>query len=161
MHSEKKIKTLDEAQRQVAEWQAEREKVVFTNGCFDIVHLGHIDYLEKARHLGNRLIVGVNSDASVKRLKGKKRPIVSEYARLRMMASYEFVDLVVLFEEDTPLNLIQSLKPNILTKGDDYAIANIIGADFVLENGGEVKTISLVEGYSTSSIIQYIIDNYS
>lgn len=161
MHSERKIKTVEEAKAQIADWQAKNEKVVFTNGCFDIVHLGHIDYLEKARNLGQHLIVGVNSDTSVKRLKGEKRPIVSEYARLRMMASYEFVDLVVLFEEDTPLVLIESLKPDILTKGDDYTIDNIVGADFVLDNGGEVKTISLVEGYSTSGIIQYIVDNYS
>jgi len=151
--TQNKLCNWKEAQAKVETWQRQEDKIVFTNGCFDIVHLGHIDYLEKARHLGDRLVVGVNTDNSVKRLKGEQRPVQDEYARLRMLAAFEFVDLVVLFEQDTPKELIEFLKPNILTKGDDYSIENIVGADFVLANNGEVKTISLVEGYSTSNII--------
>jgi D-glycero-beta-D-manno-heptose 1-phosphate adenylyltransferase len=141
---------------QVKAWQAQAQKVVFTNGCFDIVHLGHIDYLEKARALGQKLVVGVNTDASVNRLKGPSRPVVNEYARARMMAAFAFVDAVILFDEPTPLELIQTICPDILVKGDDYNLQNIVGADFVLANGGEVKTISLVAGYSTTSIIEKI-----
>jgi rfaE bifunctional protein nucleotidyltransferase chain/domain len=155
-----KIKSLPDACTTIQQWQARGEQVVFTNGCFDIVHLGHIDYLEKARAKGNRLIVGINTDASVQRLKGTKRPIVPEQARARMMASFEFVDLVVLFGEDTPKELIETLKPNILVKGSDYTVANIVGADFVLAQGGKVETIDLVEGYSTTQIIQKIREAY-
>ena len=155
-----KICTLEEAKVRVQNWQAQGEQVVFTNGCFDIVHLGHIDYLEKARAKGQRLIVGINTDASVRRLKGEKRPIVTEYPRARMMASFAFVDLVVLFGEDTPLELIQALKPNVLTKGSDYTVENIVGADVVLAHGGKVETIDLVDGYSTTQIIQKIKEAY-
>jgi rfaE bifunctional protein nucleotidyltransferase chain/domain len=156
-----KIKNLADACRQVQEWQARQEQVVFTNGCFDIVHLGHIDYLEKARTKGQRLVVGLNTDASVQRLKGTKRPIVPEYARTRMMASFEFVDLVVLFGEETPKELIETLQPDVLVKGSDYSVANIVGADFVLSKGGKVETIDLVEGFSTTNIIQKIREAYS
>jgi rfaE bifunctional protein nucleotidyltransferase chain/domain len=151
-----KILSLENLQQQVKKWQGNHEKVVFSNGCFDIIHLGHIDYLEKARNLGQRLVVGINSDASVKRLKGEKRPIVPEYARARMLAALAFVDAVCLFEEDTPKCLIEAVCPDILVKGDDYTIENIVGADFVLARGGEVKTISLVDGYSTTKIIDKI-----
>ncbi len=144
----------------VENWKKIGEKVVFTNGCFDIVHLGHIDYLEKARLKGDRLIVGVNTDNSIKRIKGENRPIIPEYPRARLIAALEFVDAVVLFDEDTPLWLIESLNPDILTKGSDYQIENIIGADFVIKNGGSVETLDLVDGFSTSSIIQKIKENY-
>ncbi|TAH05698.1 MAG: D-glycero-beta-D-manno-heptose 1-phosphate adenylyltransferase, partial [Runella slithyformis] len=140
----------------VRAWQAEGQQVVFTNGCFDIVHLGHIDYLEKARALGNKLVLGLNTDASVNRLKGPTRPVVNEYARARMMAAFAFVDAVILFDEPTPLALIQTICPDILVKGDDYAAQDIVGADFVISNGGEVKTISLVAGYSTTALINKI-----
>ncbi len=159
-NSEKKIVSRSEGLDLVKKWQSEGKKIVFTNGCFDIVHLGHIDYLEKARNLGDKLVLGLNTDASVSRLKGEKRPVVNEYARSRMMAAFEFVDAVILFDEETPKELIQTLCPNILVKGNDYSLANIVGADFVIANGGEVKTISLVEGYSTTAIIQKIKDSF-
>jgi len=151
-----KICTLEQAINQAEKWQSEGKKIVFTNGCFDIVHLGHIDYLEKARKLGDKLVLGLNTDASVNRLKGPTRPVVNEYARSRMMAAFEFVDTVILFDEPTPLQVIEQVKPDILVKGDDYTVENIVGSDFVLAKGGEVKTISLVEGYSTTSLIQKI-----
>lgn len=154
--TENKIVSLDEAIERVKAWQSKGEKIVFTNGCFDIVHLGHIDYLEKARNLGNRLVLGLNTDASVKRLKGESRPVVNEYARARMMSAFEFVDAVVLFDEPTPLTLIEEVKPDILVKGDDYTVETIVGADFVIGKGGEVKTIPLVKGYSTTSLIEKI-----
>ena len=148
--------SLDQLCQLVTKWRSSGEKIVFSNGCFDILHLGHIDYLEKASKLGSKFIIGINSDISVKRLKGPQRPVQSEEARTRMLAALGFVDAVVLFEEDTPLQLIETLKPHILVKGDDYTIENIVGADVVLQEGGEVKTIPLVKGYSTSSIIEKI-----
>jgi D-glycero-beta-D-manno-heptose 1-phosphate adenylyltransferase len=151
-----KILNREDTKKQVEIWQSEGKKIVFTNGCFDIVHLGHIDYLEKARNLGDKLVLGLNTDASVQRLKGESRPVINEYARARMMAAMSFIDAVTLFDEETPKELIELIAPNILVKGDDYTIANIIGADFVISHGGEVKTISLVKGYSTSSIIEKI-----
>ena len=137
-------------------WKQQGKRIVFTNGCFDIVHLGHIDYLQKARNLGDKMVVGVNSDESVSRLKGSSRPVVDEYARQRMMASMQFVDAVVLFGEDTPLQLIQNILPDILVKGNDYTIENIVGSDVVIQNGGSVETIELVPGYSTSNLIKLI-----
>jgi rfaE bifunctional protein nucleotidyltransferase chain/domain len=129
---------------------------VFTNGCFDILHLGHLDYLEKSRNFGDKLVIGLNTDRSVSQLKGSNRPVNNEYARARMLAAMSFVDLVIAFDEETPLELIQKVKPDILIKGKDYSIDNIVGAEFVLENGGEVKTIELLEGYSTTEIIKKI-----
>lgn len=155
-----KITDLATACLRIAGWQASGEKIVFTNGCFDIVHLGHIDYLEKAYSKGDRLVVALNTDTSVRELKGEKRPIVPELARARMMASFEFVDLVLFFNEQTPLKVIQALQPDILVKGSDYAVSNIVGAEFVLARGGKVETINLVEGYSTTNIIQKIKDAY-
>lgn len=143
----------------VAEWKKQGHRIVFTNGCFDILHLGHIDILEKANQLGDKLVVGVNSDASVKRLKGLNRPINNEYVRMRMLAAFESVDAVVKFDEDTPLRLIESLKPNILVKGSDYEKGNIVGADVVIQNGGEVNTIKFLKGYSTSNVIDKIKKN--
>jgi rfaE bifunctional protein nucleotidyltransferase chain/domain len=154
--TENKIMTLPQAQSQVAKWQNLGQQVVFTNGCFDIVHLGHIDYLEKAKALGQKLVLGLNTDASVSRLKGPSRPVVSQYARSRMMAALAFIDLVVLFDQATPLVLIQSLKPDILVKGNDYSVEQIVGADFVLAYGGSVQTIELVAGYSTTALIKKI-----
>lgn len=160
MHTETKILQLDDAITQVADWQRAGQKVVFTNGCFDIVHLGHIDYLEKARVLGDRLVLGLNTDASVSRLKGPGRPVVDEYARARLMAAMSFVDTVILFDEPTPQALIEALKPDILVKGDDYTVETIVGADFVLSRGGAVKTVALVKGYSTTALIEKIKANY-
>ncbi|MCU0447236.1 MAG: D-glycero-beta-D-manno-heptose 1-phosphate adenylyltransferase [Microscillaceae bacterium] len=151
-----KIYTLDDLKQVIQNWQQTGKQVVFTNGCFDIVHLGHIDYLEKARQKGDKLVVGLNSDSSVKTLKGESRPVIPEYARARMLAALEFVDAVVLFDENTPKSLIEALKPDILTKGNDYTVENIVGADFVLAQGGKVETLPLVDGFSTSQIIEKI-----
>lgn len=157
MNTASKIVGVKEAQTQVKTWQNAGEKVVFTNGCFDILHVGHVDYLEKARNIGQRLVLGLNTDASVSRIKGPLRPVCDEYSRSRVIASLAFVDLVVFFDEETPLELITSLLPNYLVKGDDYAIENIVGGDVVVANGGEVKTLPLVIGYSTSKVIKNII----
>lgn len=151
-----KIVQLTEAQKRINTWKKSGEKVVFTNGCFDIIHLGHIDYLEKAGLKGDRLVIGLNTDASVSQLKGTSRPINNEVARARLLAALEFVDAIVLFSDPTPLKLIEALRPDILIKGSDYLTENIVGADFVIKNGGKVETIDLVEGYSTSNIIDKI-----
>ena len=151
-----KIVSREAAKKLVSEWKLAGQEVVFTNGCFDIVHLGHIDYLEKARNKGHKLVVGVNTDASVRQLKGDSRPVVGEQARARMLAAFGFVDLVVLFGEETPQGLIEYLEPNVLVKGNDYTVATIVGSDFVLRQGGKVETIDLVEGYSTTRLIQKI-----
>ncbi|MEZ0608185.1 D-glycero-beta-D-manno-heptose 1-phosphate adenylyltransferase [Fibrella sp. WM1] len=155
-----KIRTRDEAVAQVADWHRQGLRVVFTNGCFDIVHLGHIDYLEKARALGDKLVLGLNTDASVSRIKGPLRPVVNETARARLMAALQFVDIVTLFDEPTPLELIEAVRPDVLVKGDDYSVATIVGADFVLGNGGRVETIALVPGYSTTALIGKIVEAY-
>ena len=128
--------------------------VVFTNGCFDVLHRGHVTYLAQARDLGDCLVVGLNSDTSVKRLKGENRPVNGENDRALVLAALSFVDYIILFEEDTPKNLIEQVKPDILVKGGDYQIENIVGADFVTENGGKVLTIPFVDGYSSTKIIQ-------
>lgn len=156
MKTDSKIKSQAELKSQIETWQKAGKKVVFTNGCFDILHLGHIDYLEKAQTMGDKLVVGLNSDNSVSKLKGPDRPINKEYARSRMLAALSFVDGVTVFSEETPKELIEYLLPNILVKGSDYSIETIVGADTVLRNGGEVKTIDLVNGYSTSNIIEKI-----
>lgn len=149
-----KICTLSEAIQRRNVWKMESEQVVFTNGCFDILHLGHVDYLEKAHQTGTKMIVAVNSDASVRTLKGPERPVNNEYARARIIASLQFVDLVIVFNEETPLELINVLIPDILVKGDDYSIETIVGAKEVIAAGGQVKTIPLVPSYSTTGIIQ-------
>ncbi len=137
-------------------WRTFGKRIVFTNGCFDILHHGHLDYLIKAANLGDILIVGINTDASVKKLKGAERPITHENDRAFQIASLLFVDAICLFDEDTPKELIEIIKPDVLTKGGDYTIDKIVGADFVLNNGGKVEVISFVEGYSTTSIIDRI-----
>lgn len=146
-----------EAFKHVLEGWKKQGKVVFTNGCFDIIHAGHVDYLEKARALGSRLIIGLNTDDSISRLKGPQRPVTDQQARAKVLAALEFVDAVIFFNEDTPFDLIQLIKPDILVKGDDYSVENIVGADIVLGNGGAVKTVPLVKGYSTTDIISKII----
>lgn len=155
-HSSTKIFSLPALQTKLTEWRKKGERVVFTNGCFDLLHLGHIDYLEKASQLGDRMIIGINSDTSVRRLKGSSRPLQAEDARSRLLAALAFVDAVVLFEEDTPLALITALQPDVLVKGDDYTIETIVGADVVLQKGGRVETISLVEGCSTTALVNKI-----
>ena len=147
---------LTEAKNAVKAWKNKRQCVVFTNGCFDILHLGHIEYLEKAKLKGNKLIIGLNSDNSVKKLKGNQRPINSAITRSKMLAALEFVDMVIEFDEDTPLILIKSLLPDILVKGGDYTKENIVGADSVLTTGGTVEIIEFTEGYSTTKLIDQL-----
>jgi D-glycero-beta-D-manno-heptose 1-phosphate adenylyltransferase len=139
----------------LAMWRLFNNKIVFTNGCFDILHRGHIEYLSQARDKGEILIIGLNSDASVKRIKGEGRPVQDEMSRALVLASLRIVDAVVLFDEDTPYELIKLVKPNVLVKGADYTENTIIGADIVKANGGEVVTIPIVEGYSTSKILNF------
>jgi rfaE bifunctional protein nucleotidyltransferase chain/domain len=156
METNRKILPLNEGLNVINDWKQDGFKVVFTNGCFDILHLGHLDYLEKSRDLADKLVVGLNTDKSVRQIKGQDRPINKEYARARMLAAMSFVDLVIAFDEETPLELIKKVKPDILVKGKDYEVENIVGAEFVIGNGGEVKTIELKEGYSTTDIINKI-----
>ena len=138
------------------ELKAQNKKIVFTNGCFDILHRGHTTYLKKAAALGDVLFIGLNSDKSVKRLKGEHRPINNEQDRSEVIDSLASVDFVCIFEEDTPLELIRSICPDVLVKGGDYSIDTIVGADFVTANGGKVEVIDLVAGKSTSNIISAI-----
>ncbi len=138
--------------RLLAYWQFKDKRIVFTNGCFDIVHLGHVEYLAKAKEEGDILIVGLNSDFSVRRLKGTGRPINDENMRAVVMASLRFVDAVVIFDEDTPYNLINSIQPDVLVKGADYRPEDIVGYDVVMAKGGRVATIELTSGYSTTAI---------
>ena len=146
-----KIVTVEQLQRILSECVA--PKTVFTNGCFDILHLGHVEYLAKARDLGDLLVVGLNSDSSVRQLKGKTRPINPQYARAVRLAALEPVDFVVIFDEETPLRLIQRLEPHVLVKGGDYTISEIVGADEVMKNGGIVRIIPITEGFSTTNIV--------
>ncbi len=149
-----KIYSPDNISQILAYWQFKGKKVVFTNGCFDVLHLGHAEYLSKAADLGDILIVGLNTDASVKRLKGENRPINPENARAFLLASLRVVDAVIFFDENTPYNLIKLIQPDILVKGNDYKPEDIVGYDILMAKGGEVKTIELVEGFSSSLIIE-------
>lgn len=138
----------------------EGKTVVFTNGCFDIVHAGHVDYMEKAKALGDVLVVGVNSDSSVKRIKGEKRPIVDIKNRLRLLQGLSVIDYLCVFEEDTPLELIKSVSPSVLVKGEDWKDKGVVGEDFVKTYGGKVELIKLLPGISTSIIIDKIVKTY-
>lgn len=141
-------------------WRLLGKKVVFTNGCFDLLHLGHIDYLSKAADMGDKLVIGLNSDSSASELKGPGRPISDQISRSIMLASFSFVDAVVIFDEPTPIQLIELVRPDILVKGADYSIEQIVGADQVLQYGGEVKTIEYLSGYSTTLIEKKIKSNH-
>jgi D-glycero-beta-D-manno-heptose 1-phosphate adenylyltransferase len=156
MKSSNKIYTLQQLDTKLQEWRTQGQKIVFTNGCFDLLHLGHVDYLEKARQLGDKLVLGLNTDASISRIKGPSRPLQDEVSRARVMASLLFVDAVVLFNDDTPLELITAVQPDILVKGDDYTVEQIVGHEVVMAKGGEVKTVPLVKGYSTTKIVNKI-----
>ncbi|MBO6027201.1 MAG: D-glycero-beta-D-manno-heptose 1-phosphate adenylyltransferase [Bacteroidales bacterium] len=137
----------------LSQWRAQGLKVVFTNGCFDLLHRGHVEYLAKAADMGDVLVVGLNTDASVRRLKGEGRPVNDENARALVLAALSFVDAVVLFDEDTPYELIKAVRPDVLVKGADYKPEEIVGYDIVTSYGGRVETIDLVEGYSTTGMI--------
>ncbi|RCH56426.1 D-glycero-beta-D-manno-heptose 1-phosphate adenylyltransferase [Mucilaginibacter hurinus] len=151
-----KICTADEAKTLVSSWKKQGKKVVFTNGVFDLLHIGHITYMAKAAGEGDKLIIGLNSDSSVKRIKGETRPVNDQSSRAAILAALFFVDAIVIFEDDTPLDIISNLLPDVLIKGADYAIENIVGGKEVIANGGQVKTITFVEGYSSTSIIEKI-----
>lgn len=151
-----KIHTFESIARVRAVWQFKGHKVVFTNGCFDLMHLGHIDYLSKAADLGDALVIGLNTDDSVRRIKGHHRPITDEHSRAMVLAALRFVHAVVLFDEDTPYDLIKIVQPDVLVKGADYQVKEIVGRDIVEARGGSVVTIPLSEGYSTSAIEEKI-----
>lgn len=150
-----KICTRQEFNKRLNLWRFKDEKLVFTNGCFDILHQGHVDYLSRASDLGTKLIVGVNSDDSVRRLgKGEGRPLQDQNSRSLILASLQFVDQVIIFDEDTPLELIKLTQPDVLVKGSDYKIEEIVGHDVVLAKGGKVIPLDFLEGYSTSRIVE-------
>ena len=151
-----KIFSLEQLKASLNIWRLLEKKIVFTNGCFDLLHLGHIDYLAKAADLADKLVIGLNSDLSTNILKGPNRPITDEHSRSLILASFSFVDAVILFDDQTPLELIKSVRPDILVKGSDYTIEQIIGSDIVLQNGGQVKTIDYLPGYSTTLIEEKI-----
>jgi len=152
----KKIIATENLEKLLKVWRLQSQQIVFTNGCFDLLHLGHLSYLAEAKALGDKLIIGLNADASVSRLKGAHRPINDAESRAMMLASLQFVDAVTLFEDDTPLHLITQILPNVLVKGGDYTLNQIVGHDVVLGAGGIVKTIPFLEGYSSTNIVSRI-----
>lgn len=152
----RKIHTLDRLKNICDGWREQGHSIVFTNGCFDIIHPGHVLYLETAGDLGDKLVVALNSDASVRRLKGTTRPVQDENARSLVISALESVDAVVLFEEDTPLETIKTVMPDILAKGGDWSVENIVGADIVIKNGGKVLSLPFEKGFSTTSIVDKI-----
>lgn len=158
--SVKKIKKIKELRALASRLKSEGKKVVFTNGCFDILHFGHVQYLENAKKKGDVLIVGINTDSSVRRIKGNLRPIINEKDRARVIAGLESVDYVVLFNEDTPFKTIQAVRPDILLKGANWNKNKIVGADFVLKYGGQIITAKLAKGRSTTQIIKKIAGKF-
>ncbi len=151
---------IDKAVAQIKRWKEASQKIVFTNGCFDLLHVGHVMYLQQAKSLGDKLIVAVNSDASVSKLKGPHRPIKDEYNRMSIMAALQSVDMVLVFDEDTPYDLIKMIVPDILVKGGDWSPDQIVGSDIVLSHRGEVKSLQFLEGYSTTALEKKILDSY-
>ena len=151
-----KIYSLSDLKIQSDKWKENGEKVVFTNGCFDLVHRGHIEALANTSDLGDRLIIGLNSDESIKDLKGRNRPFMDENSRSLLLASLQFVDAIVLFSDETPYQLIKTLAPNILAKGGDYKVTEIVGHEVVLENGGEVILVPFIDGLSSTNIVEKI-----
>jgi len=145
-----------EARNRLAGWRQVGEKVVFTNGVFDLLHRGHVEYLEEAAGLGDRLVVGINADASVRRLKGDQRPLVPEHERAELVAALQCVDLCVIFDEDTPERLIRDVGPDVLVKGGDWALDRIVGREFVEARGGRVLTVPVREGHSTTALVARI-----
>jgi len=154
-----KIMTVTQLQKQLGVWRFKGDKIVFTNGCFDILHAGHVHSLASAADFGNRLVVGLNSDASVSDIKKPGRPLQNATSRGLVMAALDYVDAVVFFDEPTPKNLIEAVAPDVLVKGGDYKVAEIAGADSVIAKGGKVEIIPLLEGYSTTAIEEKILKN--
>lgn len=153
---ETKIKNITQLKKIIVRLKNQDKKIVFTNGCFDILHFGHAKYLKEARRKGDVLVVGVNSDSSVRKIKGNRRPIINEAHRADLIAALESVDFVVIFKEETPFRVIKTLKPDILVKGADWDKKDIVGKDFVLRGGGKVYTVKLVKGFSTTDLIKKI-----
>jgi rfaE bifunctional protein nucleotidyltransferase chain/domain len=147
------------ALEQIKSWQQASQKIVFTNGCFDLLHVGHVMYLEEAKTLGDKLVVAVNSDASVSKLKGPNRPIKDEYNRMSILAALQSVDMVLVFDEDTPYDLIKMIVPDILVKGGDWSPDQIVGSDIVLSRGGIVRSLQFLEGYSTTALEKKILES--
>jgi rfaE bifunctional protein nucleotidyltransferase chain/domain len=152
-----KIVSREEILSIVSELKVNNKSIVFSNGCFDLVHRGHVEYLAKASDLADVFVLGLNTDASVQRLKGEDRPLQDEVARAILMAGFSFIDYVVLFDEDTPYELIDVVQPNVLVKGNDYKVEEVVGYDIVQKNGGTVQTIELTAGYSTTNIVNKIV----
>lgn len=159
--SDSKIKNLDVLTGIIKAEKAKGKRIVFTNGCFDLLHVGHVKYLQKARAFGDLMVLGLNSDASIRRLKGDKRPLIGEEERAHILAALDCIDYVVIFDEDTPLTLIDALKPAILVKGGDYTIDGVVGREIVEAAGGRVELVSFVDGKSTTSMIEKILQSYS
>lgn len=153
-----KIKTLDEIKKDTFLYKENNKKIVFTNGCFDILHSGHAKYLQEAKKKGDYLVVAVNSDESVRKLKGSSRPINNVDLRMQLLSSLEVVDAVVCFSQDTPLDIIKIIKPDVLVKGGDYKTSQIVGADFVLQNGGRVEVVTFIHGLSSSNILEKVLE---
>ena len=151
-----KICSLTDLVERLETWRKSGEKIVFTNGCFDLVHRGHVEMLANTADLGDRLIIGLNTDISIKNLKGENRPIVDEYSRSILLASLQFIDAIVLFSENTPQKIIETIIPDVLAKGGDYNLEEIAGYDVVTQNGGDVVRVPFIDGYSTSNIIHKI-----
>ncbi len=148
----RKIQTKASLKILLKQWEEQKKKIVFTNGCFDLLHRGHIEYLSKAADLGDVLFIGVNTDASVRKLKGNNRPLQDEYSRVVILGALEFVDALILFDEETPYELIKTVQPHVLVKGADYKPEEIVGYDVVKASGGEIKTINFLSGFSTSEL---------
>ena len=151
-----KIYTLPKLVERSKIWRGKGEKIVFTNGCFDLVHRGHVEVLANTADLGDKLIIGLNSDSSIQKLKGENRPIIDENSRAILLASLQFIDAIVLFSEDTPQKLIETIVPDILAKGGDYKVEEIAGHEVVLENGGSVILVPFIDGFSTTNIVDKI-----
>jgi len=151
-----KIFSLSDLKIQSDQWKQDGDKIVFTNGCFDLIHRGHVEVLANTADLGDRLIIGLNSDSSIQKLKGENRPIIDENSRAILLASLQFIDAIVLFSEDTPKQLIETILPNVLTKGGDYKVEEIAGHEVVLQNGGEVILVPFIDGFSTTNIVDKI-----
>tara|TARA_E500000081_G_scaffold20822_1_gene24211 strand:+ start:330 stop:824 length:495 start_codon:yes stop_codon:yes gene_type:complete len=151
-----KILNIKDLSQIIKQWRLNGDKIIFTNGCFDLIHLGHLEILARSADLGDKLIVGINSDMSIKKIKGNSRPIIEEDSRAKQLAAIEFIDAVILFNEDTPYNLIKVIKPDVLTKGGDYKKNDIVGNELINKEQGNVVIIPLTQGYSTTSILEKI-----
>lgn len=154
------ILKFDELRKYINLWKSNREKIVFTNGCFDLLHKGHLDLLRSAKKFGDRLIIGLNSDESIKRIKGEKRPYQTQNIRATSLLETTLASAITIFNQDTPIKVIKKINPDILVKGSDYETSNVVGADFVIRNGGKVKIIELTPGYSTTKLIKKIDNEF-